>query len=74
MGRRTGREVGDRVLGVTPMAVLMPFCNLVRMSGLGSNRKILGGRQGEVVAHAFHSRTWEAEESRPLSLRPAWST
>lgn len=62
------------MLGITLMAALVPFCNLVRMSGLGSNRKILGGGQGEVVAHAFHSRTWEAEESRPLRLRPAWST
>ena len=43
MERRRGREVGDRMLGITLMAVLMPFCNLVRMSGLGSNRKILGG-------------------------------
>jgi hypothetical protein len=27
-----------------------------------------------VVAHAFNPSTWEAEASRFLSLRPAWST
>jgi hypothetical protein len=27
-----------------------------------------------VVAHAFNSSTWEAEASRFLSSRPAWST
>ena len=29
---------------------------------------------GAVVAHAFNPSTWEAEASRFLSLRPAWST
>jgi hypothetical protein len=27
-----------------------------------------------VVVHAFNPSTWEAEASRILSLRPAWST
>jgi hypothetical protein len=27
-----------------------------------------------VVAHAFHSSTWEAEAGGFLSSRPAWST
>jgi hypothetical protein len=37
--------------------------------------KVKRGRQRPgVVAHAFNTRTWEAEAGRLLSSRPVWST